>query len=577
MTFRARLLLAFALATLVPLTLLAVGVRRQLSDRLVRQYERRVERQAQVAEQDLARQSAEIASRLATLAATASGDNRLRLAVLRGPAGDRGYLLDWATQAMRLTGLTMLQLQDEEGRIVSSGHFRNEFDRLEPGLSRRLAAAPGGMALVTARAPAGAFRALARTDSVRIAGRRLDLVGGVTVDSTFLGGLARGEGTAASLVTLAGAPSETGDAVVASLSLPLLEPEAPGVASARLVIAYPLAELRALQRSVSAWFVAALAAAGLGALALSLWLSTRLSRPLAELAQATGRISLDGPDVAFAVERSDEIGTLARRLQALSVRLRSSAVKLRVAERRATVGEMARQVNHDIKNGLIPMRNVLRHLVQVQTSHPESLPAVFGERRQTLESSIEYLDALARNYARLTPKLAPVPLDVNAIVSEVVRSVGDGAGAPVQAQLAPSPLPILADPVVLRRILENLVRNALESLDGSERPARVVIHTERALGVARIRVADTGRGMPEGVMARAFDDFFTTKEGGTGLGLSVVRRLTTDLQGSLSIASTPGQGTTVVLQFPALVSAADPARASSTASRPIHGDRTHRR
>lgn len=577
MTFRARLLLAFALATLVPLTLLAVGVRRQLSERLVRQYERRVERQLQVAEQDVARESAEIAKRLATLVSTASGDNRLRLAVLRGSSGERGYLLDWASEAMRLTGLTMLQLQDEEGRIVSSGHFRNEFDRLEPELPRRLATAPGETALLTARSPAGPFRALARTDSARIAGRRFDLVGGITVDSAFLERLARGEGTTVSLVGSASAPVDTAEAVVASLAVPWLEPEAPGIASAQLVIAHPLAELRALQRSVSAWFAAAVAAAALGALLLSLWLSARLSRPLAELAQATTTISLDGPDVTFAIARGDEIGTLARRLQALSVRLRSSASKLRAAERRATVGEMARQVNHDIKNGLIPIRNVLRHLVQVQTSQPEALPGVFAERRQTLESSIEYLDSLARNYARLTPKLAPVPLDVNAVVAEVVRTAGDGAGSPVQAQLAPAPLRILADPLVLRRILDNVLRNAVESLEGGPRPGRVVIHTESTDGLVRIRVADTGRGMSEEVISRAFDDFYTTREGGTGLGLSVVRRLTSDLHGSLSIASTPGQGTTVVLEFPAFATPSAPARAPSNPSRPVHADRTHRR
>lgn len=576
MTFRARLLLAFTLATLVPLGLLAAGVHRQLGERLVRQYERRVERQIRIAEQDLARESAEIAARLATLVAAATSDDRLRLAVLRGPSGERAYVLDWATEAMRLTGLTMLQVQDERGRIISSGHFRNEFDRLEPGLPGRLAAAPQGTALIAARAPTGTFRVLARTDSARIAGRRFDLVGGISVDSAFLERLARGEGATVSLVTSTIAPLDPADHVVDSLPVPMLEPDADGIATAQLVIAHPLAELRALRRSVTVWFVAALAAAALGALALSLWLSARLSRPLAELAQMTGTISLDGPDVAFAVARDDEIGALARRLQALSVRLRSSAAKLRVAERRATVGEMARQVNHDIKNGLIPIRNVLRHLVQVQSADPPSLPGVFAERRQTLESSLEYLDSLARNYARLTPKLAPVPVDVNAVVSEVARSAGDGA-APVQAQLASSPARILADPVVLRRIFENLVRNAVESLEGSERPGRVVVHVEPAGGVVQVRVVDTGRGMSEEVLARAFDDFYTTREGGTGLGLSVVRRLTSDLQGALVISSTPGQGTTVTLRFPAITASTAPARAASTSSRLAHADRTHRR
>ncbi|HSA56247.1 MAG TPA: hypothetical protein VLE53_11130, partial [Gemmatimonadaceae bacterium] len=287
MTFRARLLLAFALATLVPLTLLAVGVRRQLSDRLVRQYERRVERQAQVAEQDLARQSAEIASRLATLAATASGDNRLRLAVLRGPAGDRGYLLDWATQAMRLTGLTMLQLQDEEGRIVSSGHFRNEFDRVEPEIPRVVGSASGPV-LVRVRAPEGPFLGLARTDSVRIGDRRFDLTGGVRVDSQFLARFAREEGLAITLVTpsdtlIAHAVIPSGD-VLAELELPfVVTGDSAHLTPARLAIAYTIPELDMLRRDVDRWFLGAMSLVLVAALALATWLSARVSGPLTSL------------------------------------------------------------------------------------------------------------------------------------------------------------------------------------------------------------------------------------------------------------------------------------------------------
>src|SRR2546422_7727488 len=75
-------------------------------------------------------------------------------------------------------------------RSISSGHFRNEYDRLEPELPRLLAAAPGGMALVEARTAEAALLALARVDSLRLGGRRFTLVGGVAVDSSFLARLA---------------------------------------------------------------------------------------------------------------------------------------------------------------------------------------------------------------------------------------------------------------------------------------------------------------------------------------------------------------------------------------------------
>jgi signal transduction histidine kinase len=211
---------------------------------------------------------------------------------------------------------------------------------------------------------------------------------------------------------------------------------------------------------------------------------------------------------------------------------------------------MARQVNHDIKNGLIPIRNVLRHLVQVQEQEPHQLPVVFAERRATLESSVGYLDTLARNYARLTPRLDHRAVDVNGIAREVASSTGTAGGVNVRTRLADGLPRANGDPIVIRRILDNLVRNAVESLDG--RGGDVTIATTRGReGTVRITIADTGRGMNEQELAHAFDDFFTTKPEGTGLGLSVVRRLTTDLHGSVRVESAPGQGTTFTIELPA--------------------------
>ena len=473
--------------------------------------------------------------------------------VLQLAPSERTYLLDYSEQAMRLTGLSMLQVQDDAGRIVSSGHFRNEFDRLEPELPRLLSAVTDGAALVRARTPNGAQLVLARVDSVRIGGRRFTLVGGTTVDAALFQRLARSSELTISLVIPDSGPARDTiqRATAAEISLPyVMSPAADSarLASAQLLISHSIAELDALRADVDRWFLAAVALAVAGALALGMWLSLSLSRPLAELAHATASINLDGPDVEIAVARNDEIGTLARRLVATARRLRVSAAKLRDAERLATVGEMARQVNHDIKNGLIPIRNVVRHFAEVQEQQPRELPAVFAERRATLESSLAFLDALARNYARLSPSLDKRAFDANAVVLDVVRAAA-GGGAPVLARLQPDLPPVLGDPVVLRRIVDNLVRNAIESLTPGN--GSVTLTTARG-GDANIciSIADTGRGMTAEQLSHAFDDFYTTKDGGIGLGLTVVRRLTADIHGTLCVKSEPGRGTTFTIDLP---------------------------
>jgi len=180
MTFRTRVLLAFAPVVLVPLLVFGIGVRRAVRDRLAAQYRRRVDALVAVIEEDLAQRSRSIGDRLGSLTGAALEDNHLRAAAVQ--AVDRQYLLDYAGAAMRLAGLDMLQIQDVNGRIVSSGHFRQEFDRLEPALPRLLATAPGGVALVRARTPEGAFLVLARVDSLRLGGGRFTWTAAMVAD-----------------------------------------------------------------------------------------------------------------------------------------------------------------------------------------------------------------------------------------------------------------------------------------------------------------------------------------------------------------------------------------------------------
>src|SRR5881296_2968141 len=184
MTFRARLLLGFGAVVLVPLTVFGLRIRAEMANRLAAEYQRRVAALVAVIRADLDQRSGEIASRLAALREALARDNRFRGQVVQG--GDRTYVLDYAGDAMRLSGLSLLQIQDDAGRIVSSGHFRNEYDRTDPALPRLLATAPAGTALLQARRAEGPFLALARVDSLRLGGRAFTLVGGIAVDSSFL-------------------------------------------------------------------------------------------------------------------------------------------------------------------------------------------------------------------------------------------------------------------------------------------------------------------------------------------------------------------------------------------------------
>ena len=227
---------------------------------------------------------------------------------------------------------------------------------------------------------------------------------------------------------------------------------------------------------------------------------------------------------------------------------------MREAERRATVGDLARQINHDIKNGLIPLRNVMRHLAQIERDDPTAFRSVFAERRQTIDSSIAYLETLATSYQRLSQPLDRRQCDLNALVTDVIRAGQGHEHIEFKTDLS-SPLPpVVGDPIAFRRILENLTANAVDSLQSKSGRITIstqVVNREGEPPAIRVTVADTGRGMSREETGKIFNDFYTTKEGGTGLGLSIVRRLVMDLHGTVGVDSEPGKGTRITVDIPA--------------------------
>ena len=561
MSLRTRLLLAFAAVVLIPIALLAFGLRQEMTRRLSQEYQLRVDRVVQTIREDLGRESAGIAERLASLETALQNDNRFRLAAVAGVESEREYLLDYAGTAMRLTGLSMLQIQDADGRILSSGHFRNEHGRIDAGLATVLQDAQGA-AFVMTRGAEREFPALARVEPFLISGRTFTIVGGVAVDEAFLAQLARDRAIGISLRYPGGELStgprrqnSTDDFAVGELQVPVVRTVAggtPNVAEARLEVTQALTPLKTLVRSTDSWLFSTAAAAGLFALLLAVWVSSRISGRLAALAEKTAVLDLDRLDVEFD-PGTDEVGRLSRLLGDLAARLRTSTARVREAERRATVGDLARQINHDIKNGLIPLRNVMRHLAQVEQAQPAHLPAVFSERRQTIDSSIAYLETLATSYQRLSVPLNRRECDLNALIADVVRAAQGHEHLEFTTNLADLPR-VVGDAVAFRRILENLISNAVDSLQGARGCITIstqVVHRDGEPPVARVIVADTGRGMFQDEAGRIFDDFYTTKESGTGLGLSIVRRLVMDLGGTIGVESAPGRGTRMVIDIPA--------------------------
>jgi signal transduction histidine kinase len=291
--------------------------------------------------------------------------------------------------------------------------------------------------------------------------------------------------------------------------------------------------------------VAAVVLSGLAARALA--------RPLAGLAQAAL--------VAGTGERPAPAGrSMPSELEPVYKSIEQAAADVergQEAQRVLAWGEMARQVAHEIKNPLTPIRLGIQHLMRLHHDRPAELgSAVDGTGRRIL-AEIDRLDAIARAFSRFALPTAERPaldsVDVGGVVREVVGLYRLGE--------APVVWEIEAEPGVVARarrdelveVLVNLFENARDA--GA---ARVVVRAARSAGAepggpadqsARIDVQDDGRGIPAAHLTRVFEPRFSTTTSGSGLGLAIARRLVEGWGGTIAIASAEGAGTSVTMRL----------------------------
>jgi len=322
-----------------------------------------------------------------------------------------------------------------------------------------------------------------------------------------------------------------------------------------LILAAPaLEDRRALQRRATESQAALLALYLLTATVTSfaaLALGRSLTRPVQRLQAATSRVAAGELDAKLPEGREDEFGALIRAFNRMTDELRD-AQDLRVrAEKAAAWREMARQIAHEIKNPLTPMKLTVQNLRAAKAEDGDVSAEEFDEEfDRGARMILDQIDALQRiadafsTYARF-PTQRFEDVDVAALARAVAGLYAAGEEGRVDVAAPAEPLLVRADPDELRRVLINLVTNARQA--GATRLEVVV---ERQDAHARIEVRDDGAGIPPEIEARIFDPSFTTKTSGTGLGLPIVKQIIDDCRGTIEIDTTPGEGTTITVRLP---------------------------
>jgi signal transduction histidine kinase len=279
-------------------------------------------------------------------------------------------------------------------------------------------------------------------------------------------------------------------------------------------------------------------------------------RPMLELQEKIQRVS-DGDlnaTVSFS-RRNDDIGDLGRNFNTMVHQLRESRdeierlhrTQMTRAEHAATLGELAAGLAHEIRN---PLAGIAGVMDIVGRDLPPSSPA-----RDVLKDVREEVLRINRIVSDLLETARPKPpafqlADLNATVEHAVTVARQQAlSKPIRINCVTSSElpPVQHDTGQIHQVLLNLLLNAIQAIDG---PGTVTVTVSSEENGVAVTVQDTGPGIPPETLPNIFRPFFTTKGHGTGLGLSLARRIAEDHGGNLAVASKVGQGSTFTLSLP---------------------------
>ncbi len=322
-----------------------------------------------------------------------------------------------------------------------------------------------------------------------------------------------------------------------------------------LAVPTPLAtgEIARRQRAFAEVVLLAVLLGAALSVVLSLAVGRAFSRPIETLSRATAAVGAGNLRVRLPEGRPDEFGGVFRSFNRMVRRLRRArAAELRSA-RVLAWGEMARQVAHEIKNPLTPIKLSVQHLRRAYADGRSNFGEILDRNVEAVLQEIDRLSEIARAFARFgAPDQARGSLEaieLEQVVEETLTLYRGGpSGIEYRAIIDPATPPALARTGELKEVLINLLENAREALDGGGE-IRIAAAPEVEDGWVWVEVTDTGEGIPPEVLRRIFEPQFSTRTSGTGLGLAIVRRLVESWGGEVTAESEPGVGTTVHLRL----------------------------
>jgi nitrogen fixation/metabolism regulation signal transduction histidine kinase len=591
MSFRIKLLAFFTLTIVAAVTLVAYGVSvytrrafeefdRQRTEVLVAQFRR-----------EYAQRGEELARRVQGIA---DAEATLRMAMdLNRPQADASQYYNDARGIAQTQQLDFLDIVADDGALISSAEWPARFGYKNDWVSSGTDWNSQGAFLRRVDLPDTVELGLLAVRSVRVGEKHFYLIGGQRLDQKFLATLVLPENMRALLYrnlerdfTPSALTDQNGPVTQADVFAPLIaevqrtrrelqrridwtldraansanfnaipltgrENDLLGVllvGSSRQDLIQMLNFIRDLALLVGGGVI-------LLGLILGWWISARVTRPIEQLAAGAREVAAGRWKTRVEVRSRDEIGQLAAAFNEMTRQLAEQRERLVQTERVAAWRELARRLAHELKNPLFPLQLTVENLQRAREQGSEQFDEVFFESTATMRAELENLKAIVTRFSDFAKMPPPEfePVDVNESVRSVVKLF-----EPQLATLGRPPItPELyleenlarpqADPILLRRALENLVLNSLDAMPAG---GTLTVRTSQHNGSVRLEVSDTGAGLTPEECARLFTPYYTSKRHGTGLGLAIVQSVVSDHSGKIEVESAPGAGATFRIDLP---------------------------
>lgn len=284
---------------------------------------------------------------------------------------------------------------------------------------------------------------------------------------------------------------------------------------------------------------------------ISIIISRFLSKPIQLIKNKIRHLDLQQTNEKIEWNKDDEIGDLVREYNRMVDELSVSATQLAMSQRESAWREMAQQIAHEIKNPLTPMKLNVQYLQKAWDDQVDDYEDRMKRITKGLQEQIDVLSNIAGQFSTFAAidKISPEKLNLRTIIEDVVAIFKGNAHINFHTSFSLQEYLIVADKNQMIRVFNNIYKNAVQAI-GNQENASIITKVSVENSELVVSISDNGCGISPSEIPHIFEPRFTTKSGGMGLGLSLVKKMLENMDARITVKSELGEGSQFELSFP---------------------------